>query len=108
MTHLALEHEHQLTPVDLQLNHPFHIVGRRPIFYIKGHLLHSFFHVVNVGLLAKLLLNVSSDFYEVGLGRQDLFDVSDALILHFQCLVNSFESQLNDILDVCPLGIRLQ
>jgi hypothetical protein len=45
--------------------------------------LHGLFHVVKVSFLAKLLLDVSSDFDQVGFSRQDLFDVSDALILDF-------------------------
>ena len=55
-----------------------------------------------------LQLHFLSELYDVGFSWQNLLNVADALILNFERLVNSFERQFNDVLDVGPLGICLK
>ena len=44
---------------------------------------------------------------EISLLGQDLFDVLNALILNFECLVDALEGELDDVLDVRPFRVGL-
>ena len=49
----------------------------------------------------------ATDLIYVSFLGQYLFDVLDALILYFECLVDALEGELDDVLDVSPFRIGL-
>ena len=107
MTNFILNHILDLTALNFHLHHPFDILMRSSLLDIGCYLRHSLPHIVDISLLVQVLLHFLPKFNNVSLGGQDLLYIADALILNFQGLVDPFERQLHDVLDICPFRICL-
>ena len=104
-TYFLSEHMSDFCLISFDFEQPLHIVKTCSLLQCLSYFTHSFFHIVQISFWVKQLSHLVVDVIYVSLGWKDLFDVADALILNFKCVVDSFESQLYYILDVCPLRI---
>ena len=52
-------------------------------------------------------MQLCPDVVAIGLGWENLFNISNAFVLHLECMVDSLEGHFDDVLDVGPLRIRL-
>ena len=102
-----LRHELQLIPINLGFDHVFNIVESSPRFNIGSYFCHGFLDVIEVCLTKHHLVYFATNLVDISLLGQDLFDVLDALVLYFECLVDALEGELDDVLDVSPFRIGL-
>ena len=82
IVHLLLQHELQIRPLDFAFEEPFHVGKSCAGLNVGSHLLHCLFDVVEIGLLVELLVQLVADIGQIGLNRQNLFNISDALVLY--------------------------
>jgi hypothetical protein len=98
----------QLALIRLSLQQPLDIVEARPLFQCLCYFAHRLFHVIQICLLADLLPQLVQNFICVSFGWQYLLDISNALILDLQSVIDTFKGQLDNIWHICPFRVRIK
>ena len=107
VVHLLLQHELKIGPFDLRFKQALHVRKRGPRLDVRGYLLHRLLYIVEICFLVQLLVELVPHVGQVRFCWENLFDVSDALVLNLKRVVDAFESQFYYVLDVGPLGVCL-
>ena len=98
----------QLTLIWLSLQQPSDIVEARSLLQSLCYFAHRLFHVVQICLLGHRLPHLVQNFICVGLGWQYLLNISDALILNLQSVIDTFKGQFDNIWNICPFRVRIK